>query len=1106
MLVKRTILILLSILILTGTVNAYYANPGPGATHFLNPVGPEEQWIIADIGQQNTITLVAYNDSMGYVGPVKNSIVTFFVDDPSFGSIIPQTVTTDVAGTATSTFTVNSTHPKSGTATINAIVQSSGGVGNSGELYSTTLTWDQKIDHSSPDIAEFTYDTYGDVASVLPVNIVITDRWGNLIDDRFEKAHTPTLPLHNLTLHVNGPSPPNDCGFTDFGLVHDHEFSLDPNGEVAFNITSATKPGWHYILMNPMGNMPEQMKLFKTVSMGVPFSITQTYSPDGDPYPTLAADGVNKFVFYYTIYDKYGTPTTNQGIRVTITSLDRVETPQEQILISGDAGQNWSSFGPKSFTNRYSINATTLQNSTIWVNKTVRFVNTTPSNIDVQANPESMPSLDANPSIYSTVYAKVTDVMGNGVPGQTVSFAITSGNNNTVTTKDASFSSAGKVTTGTGTTDTNGYATIQFYPGAFPTSGQPYYNESATGTSLITATWNSNERDVRVTWKNYAYLSAVVNVTPGQVKVGDSVNISIKLNGDGWALTGKPADIVIVTDLAGGIGGTGRLANTKAAEIAFVNNASEKTFISLVTFGRSPTEHGEGGIFASANAINLWNEQQKNNKSYFQAWSGAPNDTCMVNPANWNAVYTSTNCNGLGNCPNVTNPMGYYYLNPSSDGKIEKDFTTDKAALISVINSYQDYGGTNYGAGINAAIKEFNTHGTPGHSKTIIIMGDGINMMAPIAPGSLESYWPSDWYPRSTLGWLDESDVGKAAALDAANRARAQGITIYGAGFPTPIGSNKYIDTDLLTQMSSPGCYYPANSTAELSDIFQKILGKVQTEASVDTEASLDFGSVIVGESFDTGYFEYIGDPVVATGLPATWPGSTMIDKYNKTPGGVIDQHFSPGSDDSNNPFTSVGPIILNQTDYWKTTQKLHFNISTIKVNETWQTDFRLKVLKEGNIRLFSSPSSKINFNNGMAGASSMTLPNISLLSSMNPVNLGMGQNTIDIIGLTRTDTGEVKGTIPVTWTMTYNGLSTNPITEEVSYIHDNDPPIKFAIITGTASELTGHIQTATLNTEKLPPGGYSILVHAYAPDATVTKYCGPYTYSRQGRAFIKLE
>jgi hypothetical protein len=275
----------------------------------------------------------------------------------------------------------------------------------------------------------------------------------------------------------------------------------------------------------------------------------------------------------------------------------------------------------------------------------------------------------------------------------------------------------------------------------------------------------------------------------------------------------------------------------------------------------------------------------------------------------------------------------------------------------------------------------------------------------------------------------------------------------------------------------------------------------------VDTEASLDFGSVIVGDSFDTGYFEYVGDPVVATDLPATWPGSTMIDKYNKTPGGVIDKHFSPGSDDSNHPFTSVGPIIINQTNYWKTApQKLHFNISTIKVNETWQTDFRLKVLKEGNIRLFSSPSSKINFNNGMAGASSMTLPNISLLSSMNSINIGMGQNTIDIIGLTRTDTGEVKGTIPVTWTMTYNGLSTNPITEEVSYIHDNDPPIKFAIIAGTASELTGHIQTATLNTEKLPPGGYSILVHAYAPDATVTKYCGPYTYSRQGRAFIKLE
>ncbi len=63
-------------------------------------------------------------------------------------------------------------------------------------------------------------------------------------------------------------------------------------------------------------------------------------------------------------------------------------------------------------------------------------------------------------------------------------------------------------------------------------------------------------------------------------------------------------------------------------------------------------------------------------------------------------------------------------------------------------------------------------------------MGDGIPMMAPISPGSIKSYWPSDWYPRQNLGWVDESDIAIDAAVDAASRAKAMGITIYAAGFP----------------------------------------------------------------------------------------------------------------------------------------------------------------------------------------------------------------------------------------------------------------------------------------------------------------------------------
>jgi hypothetical protein len=1148
MLVKRTILILLSLLILTGTVNAYYANPGPAATHFVNPVGPEVQWIIADIGQQNTITLVAYNTTYGQ--PVKNTVIIFSVDDPSLGSMSPQTVMTDASGTATSNFIVNSTQPKSGTATVTAMIQSTEGPGNSGVSYATTLSWDQKIDHNNPNTAEFSYDTYGDVASVLPVSIVVTDRWGNLIDDRFEKAHTPALPLHNLTLHINGPSPPNDCGFTDFDLVHDHEFSLDPNGELALNITSATKPGWHYILMDPMGNMPEQMKLFNTVSRNIPFSIAQVYDPDGDPYPTVYADTTHKFVFYYTVYDKYGTPTTDQNIKVMITSLDRDEgVPQENTLISGANGQNWSSFGPKSFTNRYSINATTERNSTIWANKTVRFYSASPSNIDVSANPQSMPSFDANPNIYSNISAKVVDVMGNGVGGVEVSFAITGNTKDpadaTVTTP-SSFSKTSTVTTATATTDENGYATVKFYPGAFPKIHEAGYKEAATGTTTVTAIWDTNQRDVKLTWKNYPYLSAVVSVNPKQVQVGKTVNVSIKLNGDGWALYKYPIDVNLVLDRSGSMGwkidgttGTPtRLSIAQAAANNFIGSMDtvqdraglwsyssegdvtnpaglQSPFGPVITAvnGLGPTSATstrEGVKDAIADMIAHPNGNSKAVRAVIVMTDGDWNNagSPLAHGTGWPANNSDYSFSGSN-----LEPDNYRYYD-GLGGTLTPYATSTCAVYSSTVCDAYTCGSSGSGTGLGC-LAPYPYRSSTGKCKT---SSSGTKVPTPFtvsgspaAPSwcTASKFTCTQWGCDAYVTHVKSTD-GEFTEQNLSIYAKNHDIRLYFiffAGTPT-----ERAVTDLTIAAEATGGFYQrATTAAELDDAYEKIAGDLKTEAGVDTTATMDFGTLIVNNQLPTDvtanpYFEYVGDPVIATDMPTTWPGSTMLDKYNKTPNGAISQHLIPGFDESGDPFTDIGPIIINQTNTWNTApQKLHFNIGTVNVNETWEADFRLKVLREGNILIFG-PSSSIDFNNGNAGASTMTMPNLSLSATMNQINYGLGQSNIDVIGLARTSTGEVKGTLPVAWTMTYNGLSTNTITEEVSYIRDSDPPVRFAILTGTAGDLTGHIQTATLNTEKLPPGGYTIQIHAYAVDATVTKYCGPYTYSTQGRSFIKLE
>jgi hypothetical protein len=111
------------------------------------------------------------------------------------------------------------------------------------------------------------------------------------------------------------------------------------------------------------------------------------------------------------------------------------------------------------------------------------------------------------------------------------------------------------------------------------------------------------------------------------------------------------------------------------------------------------------------------------------------------------------------------------------------------------------------------------------------------------------------------------------------------------------------------------------------------------------------------------------------------------------------------------------------------------------------------------------------------------------------------------VVGLTRTDGGLtdlVKSTLPVTWTTNYNGKDL--ITEEVSYIHDNDPPVKFDV--KTFDPTTGVIppMASTLDMETLPSGGYTIQVHAYTNDATNTAEVGPFSYTTVGRSFIKLQ
>ena len=392
-------------------------------------------------------------------------------------------------------------------------------------------------------------------------------------------------------------------------------------------------------------------------------------------------------------------------------------------------------------------------------------------------------------------------------------------------------------------------------------------------------------------------------------------------------------------------------------------------------------------------------------------------------------------------------------------------------SLQTTISKYNGVGGTNYAAGINAALQVFQANPNPSHSQSMIIMGDGIPMVAPISPGSLESYWPSDWYPRSNLGWEDESDTAINAAVDAANRARAQGITVYAVGLPL----NNQIDEVALTKMAGspkqPGSadYYFRTDVNGLTQKFLLIQGKIQKDAGVNTSMDLVFHNVnLTGVTVPGAQvYDYIYDPAASTKI--TWQ-------------------------DGITNFT-------DQTPDWNDDQNLHFNIGTIKLGQTWSATFRLKVKKAGNIDVFGN-SSTITFNNGK---SSLVLPKTFITSVANLTNTGMTMQAIQISNLQVTQTGVIKDFMPIHWNTTYPGTQT--VTERIYYSNDNQQSwVQFYTISDI---LPGEwTNSASLDVRNLPPGEYYIRVPAQSTDAVGDeKITSAATQvGTAGKAYIKLE
>ena len=381
--------------------------------------------------------------------------------------------------------------------------------------------------------------------------------------------------------------------------------------------------------------------------------------------------------------------------------------------------------------------------------------------------------------------------------------------------------------------------------------------------------------------------------------------------------------------------------------------------------------------------------------------------------------------------------------------------------------------------GIYTAIKEIIANGTrPNVVRAIIVLSDGdYNFYGdPLARGSAAQTTDPEAFPYRTAdqpntNYWPYGDLN-ASEQNLSFYAKSHNIRIYTIGYAADISAYGEATLLALAQGTDGGKYYAA-SAADIADVYKAIAGDLKDNAGVNTTMMADF------ENINVTNFEMPGDQVFNYVYHPT--DSTKVNWQDGTTN-VTDQ----------------------SADWVNNNNKLNFTIGTIKVGQSWNATFRLRVNQSGLIDVFGNHST-VSFN---GGTEILNLPQtfITVIPNLSVTNITA--KTITLQNLTCTETGEIKALIPVMWNTNYTG--NNTLTEKVYYrIDDKGPWIQFDIKTHPYDPLTmEYVEYAQLDVTKLPPGSYQIMVYAIASDAAdaTIMLSDPVNVGNRGKTFIKLQ
>ena len=1078
MIIKRWIWVIFGLVLLISSAAAIDLSP--------STISSNTGWLIANDGNdQSTITVNALMAGTPPT-PVTGATVTFSLDPASqnlgtISPVAPASVITGADGKATAAFT---TSKKSGTASIIATISL-----NDGTTTPVQVSTIQRIDHDTPQGATFENPSELPVGSITSVSITLVDRWSNRIDNK------NTAETIRLTMADDG-----GAGLQDgLNYVTQKTYSPDAEGNVSAVIRISTAVRSNYIQMDPIGNIVVPPGTYiQGVAESEPYYIEQTPASPGSSLP---ADGLpaSAVEIYYTVTDKNHNPITGASVYCSSTDGKSMTAP------TNTWGRLRVSFGPKEMIGVYTLKAVPLDNTSAvctginagtfgYCSQDIEYYSTEPVDLTFIGNPPSMTSLDVNPLTRSILQARVMDIKGNPVLGETVTFALatpTYFEGSSVTASPSLSPSYDKV-------GVNGYATTQFSPGKFAVYGDPGYNQAATGQVVATATWTNKAgtitktRDVTLVWKNYPYVSPFSSGDCGNSQVGDKLNITIRLFGDGAALKPKPIDVVLLNDRSGSMleGNPDRMVSAKAAGSLFFSKLASGDQMGEISFG--DTQWAQlAPLYVPA--TNKWNWENVYSYGY---WA-------MTDDSGWNTV-TGGDCHGCvrkSSSPWLNSFASYSLTSPhhlyvvlNYNGGVPRDYgagaqyredlsfgTHTQGEVDAALNTIIPSGGTPTREGIYRAVNMLPAS-TPGRVRAIILLTDG-----EYNTGNDPEALTSDT-PRFSAADLAQTD-------SVITYAKNKNIKIY------PVGLSVSSAYQMILQRyadDTGGKYSNANDPSELAQIYTNIAGDLQETAGGNTQVSLKFDAVKINDvSGDISkYMKYVPD----VHFPPLPTDSTFYNKTHLTPSGTM-------------TYLEDYPKSYSDENLWLS-KTMTFNPGEIKLNDTWSASFRLNLTQAGKIDLFGPDNSIITFTDASTGATQTGfIPAMQCNVHAIIVNSGFGSKTLRVDNLSFVDGVSPDPNVwTIKWNTTYDGNKT--VQEAILYRVTGETqwktiPNGLVFISTKVFEETKEHTISTSDTTLWPPGKcFDIQIVAGAEDANaaMTNQITKCKALPGGTIFIKLE